>query len=256
MNILILGGILEARQACQQLYDTSEHYLTYSLAGRTASPILPDAQQHRFGGFGGVDGLCDYIKQHDIDVILDITHPFATQISQHAHDAALQCAISYIGYDRPAYQQQQGDIWYEYSDDDSAVAFLQSSSYRHIMLVGAQQALLYCQKLTHQKITMRAILEPSETLKTYQNLYYMPAHINMAEAQEKEVVMQYIADHDIDIIVMKNSGSKNSNLARPTIINIAKLKKIPIMMIARSRQYHQMFDNMDDIFTNIKALAI
>ena len=61
--------------------------VTLSLAGRTAHP-LPQPVPVRSGGFGGVDGLADYLRGEHVDVLIDATHPYAAVMSANAAQAA------------------------------------------------------------------------------------------------------------------------------------------------------------------------
>ena len=60
MKILILGGIKEAVILASKLVNEG-HDVTSSLAGRTKEPE-PIKGKTRVGGFGGVDGLANYLK--------------------------------------------------------------------------------------------------------------------------------------------------------------------------------------------------
>ena len=61
MTILILGGTAEARQLAAALVADGVDVIS-SLAGRVSSPSLP-AGRVRIGGFGGADGLADYLRR-------------------------------------------------------------------------------------------------------------------------------------------------------------------------------------------------
>ncbi|WP_425303054.1 precorrin-6A/cobalt-precorrin-6A reductase, partial [Nocardia wallacei] len=54
-----------------------------SLAGRVRAPVLP-AGAVRIGGFGGIDGLRNWLADNDIHAVVDATHPFAGTMSGHA----------------------------------------------------------------------------------------------------------------------------------------------------------------------------
>ena len=83
MNVLILGGTTEASDLARALADDPAIRAVLSLAGRTRAPVLPAVAARR-GGFGGVDGLACYLRDHAVDALVDATHPFAAQMSRHA----------------------------------------------------------------------------------------------------------------------------------------------------------------------------
>lgn len=88
-RVLILGGTTEASALARVLAQRSDLDVVLSLAGRTETPARPPIP-HRIGGFGGVDGLIDYLKSQSISGVIDATHPFAAQMTQHAAQA---CAV-------------------------------------------------------------------------------------------------------------------------------------------------------------------
>src|SRR5262252_8522581 len=60
MRILILGGTTEARQLAERLTAQAGLNVTLSLAGRTSAPAVQPVPV-RTGGFGGAEGLTDYL---------------------------------------------------------------------------------------------------------------------------------------------------------------------------------------------------
>ena len=100
MRILILGGTSEARALSQRLAGDAVYDATLSLAGRTINPWLPPVP-FRIGGFGGVDGLRDYLSAESIEAVIDATHPFAVQMSDHARRACSDVKIPLAVLTRP-----------------------------------------------------------------------------------------------------------------------------------------------------------
>ncbi len=108
-RVLILGGTAEARDLAARLV-AEGHAVTTSLAGRTQDPILP-AGEVRIGGFGGAEGLAQYIVDEGYDRIIDATHPFARRISENAIKAAAITGIPLEQSVRPRWRKQPGDRW-------------------------------------------------------------------------------------------------------------------------------------------------
>ena len=82
MRALILGGTGEANRLADALAYRKIDAI-YCYAGRTQIP-LRHTLPVRIGGFGGVNGLCDFIRGEQITHVIDATHPFAEKISRNA----------------------------------------------------------------------------------------------------------------------------------------------------------------------------
>ena len=79
MRALILGGTAESRELALLLLQSGWR-VTSSLAGRVKEPKLPLGEV-RIGGFGGPPGLARWLMDHEVDLVVDATHPFAEKIS-------------------------------------------------------------------------------------------------------------------------------------------------------------------------------
>ena len=119
LNVLVLAGTADARFVIESLSDNDNLSMIASLAGATDAP-LPLPVKVRTGGFGGPDGMAEYCSEHAIDVILDITHPFARQISHNAEIAADMVGLPCLAFDRPPWVIGKGgrefDSWQEMVD--------------------------------------------------------------------------------------------------------------------------------------------
>jgi precorrin-6A/cobalt-precorrin-6A reductase len=100
MRVLLLGGTGEARALAARLHPDVD--VISSLAGRVPDPALPVGEV-RIGGFGGVDGLRTWLRDNDIDAVVDATHPFAATITANAALACREAAVPHLVLARPAW---------------------------------------------------------------------------------------------------------------------------------------------------------
>ena len=110
-RILLLGGVGDALAIARRLAPQD----IYSLAGLGKLPSdLPC--QLRVGGYGGAEGLAAFMAAEGIDLLLDITHPYAAQISANAARAAELSGVPCWALRRPGWQAGGGDDWREVAD--------------------------------------------------------------------------------------------------------------------------------------------
>ncbi|WP_431232207.1 cobalt-precorrin-6A reductase [Mycolicibacterium psychrotolerans] len=100
MRILLLGGTGEARALAARLHPHRD--IVSSLAGRVPDPALPVGPV-RIGGFGGVDGLRQWLRANDIGAVIDATHPFAATMTAHAARACAELHLPHLVLSRPAW---------------------------------------------------------------------------------------------------------------------------------------------------------
>jgi precorrin-6A/cobalt-precorrin-6A reductase len=135
MRILILGGTTEARELAGRLAGDRRFEPTLSLAGRTSAPLIQPVPA-RVGGFGGSDGLAAWLRQEQIEAVIDATHPFAVNISANAVAATGAVGVPLGSLRRPAWEPEPGDRWTIVASADEAAAALGETPRRVFLTAG------------------------------------------------------------------------------------------------------------------------
>jgi precorrin-6A/cobalt-precorrin-6A reductase len=219
MKILVLGGTIAARTISDRLADQS-HEVIYSLAGASSQPKVP-AVSLRSGGFCGAEGLAAYIRTQSISLLVDVTHPFAAQISRNAALAAAACGIALLRYERAPWEPFAGDNWIICENVNEAATFL-SAGATVFLAIGRQHVAPF---LARQDIsgTMRMI-EPPEVAPT-QKWQLLLARPPFKLEDEINLLQRGAFTH----LVCKNSGGAEG-LAK---LEAARALHIPVVIISR-----------------------
>lgn len=218
MRILLLGGIGEALQLARRL--ASRHELTYSLAGRVR-PRTDLPCNIRVGGFGSVAGLRDFLYRNGIELLLDVTHPYAAQISRQAVLAAKQAGILVWAYRRPSWQPEIGDHWWPFRDWSELRTALAAFS-RPLFTIGLEPLRHSHEIPPDQHWLVRCLEaqpEPSPRLIV----------LNAMGPFSLEEEVQRLRHWQADVLVSKNSGGK----AVAAKLQAARLTGIPVLMWQR-----------------------
>ncbi|SDT32977.1 cobalt-precorrin-6A reductase [Microlunatus soli] len=136
MTILILGGTAEARSLAAELTGAGRPVIS-SLAGRVGNPRLPTGPV-RIGGFGGTAGLIDYLLATKISVVVDATHPFAAQMSDHAAQASRRTGIPLFRLVRPGWSDHPVAANWDWVPDLATAAEHGTGSRRPFITTGRQ----------------------------------------------------------------------------------------------------------------------
>lgn len=214
-RILLLGGVGDALHIARQLQP--QHI--YSLAGLGRVPADLSCAV-RTGGFGGAEGLTRFLLDEHISLLLDLTHPYAAQISVNAARAAQQADIPCWALRRPGWQAGSDDDWHEVLDWAALMAALQP--YRHPFFTLGRQALAHLNDIPAGQFWTIRVLDP---------------HPGNAQARvisdrgpfDLEAERVLFIENRFDVLVTKNSGGS----ATEPKLQAARERGLPVLILAR-----------------------
>jgi precorrin-6A/cobalt-precorrin-6A reductase len=198
-RILILGGTTEARLLAERLAARRDLAVTLSLAGRTANPAAQPVPV-RSGGFGGADGLADYLAKEHIDALIDATHPYAAIVAANAARAARSAGVPLLALRRPPWVAVAGDRWNEVADASAAVQALGDAPRRVFLALGRNDIVPFVEAPQHHYL-VRSV-DPVEPPLRVPHARYVVGRGPFTEADDRAL----LTAHDIEIVVCKNSG--------------------------------------------------
>jgi precorrin-6A/cobalt-precorrin-6A reductase len=219
MRVLVLGGTSEATALAALLAATPGAEAIMSFAGRTRAPSSPIPL--RSGGFGGAEGLWQYLEAEGIDVLVDATHPFAAQISRNAEIAAARGNIPLVILSRPGWMREPQDRWTEVPDMAAAAAAIGRETRRVFLAIGRLQLAAF--EAAPQHYYLIRTIEPIAPNLPHHRIIAARGPFD-AEAEER-----LLRDEKIDVIVAKNSG------AAAVFGKIAAARRLglPVIMVER-----------------------
>jgi precorrin-6A/cobalt-precorrin-6A reductase len=219
-RILILGGTAEARLLAERLEGDARFSPLTSLAGVTVKPSKI-AGEVRTGGFGGAEGLGDFLREERIALMVDATHPFAAQISANAVHASAQTCVPCLRLERAPWEKQPEDIWTLVADIEAAAKAIPQGA-RALVTVGRQEvAPFFARRDIH--VVARMIEPPSHAVPGTGEIIL--ARPPFSPEQERALM----EDKRISVLVSKNSGGE----ATYAKILVAREMGLPVIMIAR-----------------------
>lgn len=200
----------------------SELAVTLSLAGRTASPVAQPVPV-RSGGFGGAEGLAEYLAAERIDLLIDATHPYAARMSANAARAVEIASVALLAVRRPAWFAGEGDNWIEAADVEDAVRALGEIARRVFLTLGRKEIAPFAQAPQHYYL-VRSV-DPVDPPLAAPHANYITARGPFSEADDRRLLQE----HAIDVIVSKNSGGTASYGK----IAAARALGLPVIMLKR-----------------------
>ncbi|MFH9084738.1 cobalt-precorrin-6A reductase [Streptomyces sp. NPDC017673] len=220
-HVLILGGTTEARRLAADLAARPGVRVTTSLAGRVARPgALPG--EVRTGGFGGPEGLADWLRAHGVDALVDATHPFAESITDHAARAARAAGVPAVVLRRPGWRPGPGDRWYDVPSLAAAAEALPGLG-RRVFLTTGRLGLAAFAHLTDLRFLVRSVDPPEPPLPPDTSIVLARGPFTVTGETE------LLRAHRIDVLVTKDSGGA----ATAAKLTAARELGLPVVVVRR-----------------------
>jgi precorrin-6A/cobalt-precorrin-6A reductase len=214
-RVLLLGGVTEALAIARTL--GPQH--VYSLAGVGRVPTDLRCQV-RVGGFGGAEGMANFVRQSGIDLILDATHPYAAQISHNAVVAAKAAGVPCWALRRLPWQAGPEDDWREVSDWAELMSAL--APFQHPLFTLGREPLQHLRDIPqHQFWTLRAL----DVYPGNERCEVIAARGPFRLEDERELFQR----RNIDVLISKNSGST----ATEPKLEVARELALPVLVLKR-----------------------
>ena len=214
-RILLLGGVTEALAIARTL--GAQHVYSLAGVGRVPTDLRCEV---RVGGYGGAEGLAQYIREQRIDLLLDATHPYAAQISQNAARAAALSGVPCWALRRPAWVAQAGDDWREVANWSELVHALQA--FRRPLFTLGREPLEHLNEIPESQFwTLRAL-----------DVYPGNSRCEVIGARGPFLIddeRTLFDQRNIDVLISKNSGSS----ATEPKLEVARERGVPVLILQR-----------------------
>lgn len=214
-RVLLLGGVTEALVIARTL--GPQHIYSLAGVGRVPTDLRCEV---RVGGFGGAEGLANFVQQTGIDLILDATHPYAAQISQNAVAASKMTGVPCWALRRPAWQAGPDDDWREVADWAELITAL--APFQRPLFTLGREPLQHLHEIPpHQFWTLRAL----DIYPGNERCEVIGARGPFLLEEEREL----FETRNIDVLISKNSGST----ATEPKLEVARQRGVPVLVLKR-----------------------
>ncbi|WP_133774840.1 cobalt-precorrin-6A reductase [Pseudomonas graminis] len=214
-RVLLLGGVTDALAIARTL--GPQHIYSLAGVGRVPTDLRCEV---RVGGFGGAEGLANFVQQNGIDLILDATHPYAAQMSQNAAAASKMTGVPCWALRRPAWQAGPNDDWREVADWAELIAAL--APFQRPLFTLGREPLQHLHEIpVHQFWTLRAL----DVYPGNERCEVIGARGPFRLDDEREL----FESRNIDVLISKNSGGP----ATEPKLEVARERGVPVLVLKR-----------------------
>jgi precorrin-6A/cobalt-precorrin-6A reductase len=262
MRIIVMAGTSDAVHIIDHL---SEHEDIEVIATTTTKyggdlAVSAGADEIIVGRLG-VHEITNLISVNKIDLLVDATHPFASEASLNAVKAAHNSGIKYIRYERPSIKIPKNENVFEVlSFHDAGIKALK------LMNENPDARLMYLAGVT----TLRQITEIIEpeliVARILPVVYSIKKCIEIGIPNENIIAMQgtfskefnkaIMREYATSVVITKESGESGGT---PSKISAAEELKIPIIVVKRpiipELETEKVFNDIDNLLSSVMNLS-
>jgi precorrin-6A/cobalt-precorrin-6A reductase len=220
VTVLVLGGTGEARRLADALATRPGLRVVSALAGRTSDPLRP-AGELRVGGFGGPEGLTDWLRAERVDLVIDATHPFAARITATAVTACAAVDLPLLVLRRPGWRPGPGDDWRLVPSLEAAASALPGLGERVFLSVGRQGVAAFAG--VDLTFLARCVEPPGPPV---------PSRLRVLRDRGPYTVdgeLDLLRRNDIQVLVSRDSGGGQTSAK----LVAARLLRLPVVLVTR-----------------------
>jgi len=204
--ILVLAGTKDSREIIKRLaaqdYEVIASVVTdygFQLADELGIRVLQGELTE--------SGLQKVIKESEIKMIIDATHPFATEISQTALKVSSQLGVSYIRFAREELDLADQSLITKVDSYQQAAKEAQQFD-RILLTIGSKNLSYFIDEVEDWSTRLVArILPMTRFIKRAENLGFSPQNLLALQGPfSKQLNQVLLEDYNIDVVVTKARG--------------------------------------------------
>lgn len=221
-HVLLLGGTSGASQLAQALHQ-AQIPAVFSYAGATQAPVAQPLPT-RCGGFGGVQGLVQFIRSQGITQVVDATHPFAAQMSRNACAACEATGVPLLALERAPWQAEAADRWVDVPNMAAAAQALPEDPARVFLAIGRKQLDAFAGQHQHHYL-LRLVDAPGPHSLPLADTTVVLGRGPFSAGHDQALLQA----HGITWLVAKNAGGE----ATRGKLLAARALGLPVVMVQR-----------------------
>ncbi len=244
--IWLIGGTSDATHIAEQLLSLN-HKLIVTVVSEQGRLACKGLECSVFVGAMDADRMGAFIREHDVEQIVDASHPFAQNVSENALIAAQKAKLNYVRYERPLKRYSSAMYVNSYEE---AVDFL-SSRDGNVLLTTGSRMLQKFSPLKTDRLFVR-VMPCREGLEACEVLGISMKQILAFNGQvSTELNYQIIREFNIRYVVSKDSGDAG---ALPEKVTAAERAGIPIIIIERPRiVYPELCSSFEELLSKFRT---
>lgn len=253
LQIHIFGGTSDAITLCQLLDKNHIHY-SLSVATSAGEMLAAKVKGSVITGRMTTEQMQQWLVTQKINLVVDATHPFATEVSHNIMIACSTHSINYVRFERPVEVETCDNPLIINVDSVHQACILANTLGKRVFLTtGSKQLIEYVNLLIDKQIIARVL----PTVDVIENCYKLGLGvadiIAMKGPFSHEMNIALYQTYQPDVVITKESGYAGGFQHK---ITACVALQIPCIVIHRPRiVYPYKVFSLDDVLAYIQQTA-
>lgn len=192
--------------------------------------------------------MVDFVKENSIDKIVDLSHPYAMEVSQNAIDISKELQIEYFRFEREeiSFLPQK---YIEFDNIESLVEYLEGVEGNILVTLGSNN-IPHFSKLKNLGNFYFRILPKWDMVKKCEDVGVLPKNIIAMQGPfSKNMNKAMIEQYDIKYLVTKQAGDTGGEREK---IEAADEMNIEVVFLTRPKvEYPSCYSDIDKLFKRV-----
>lgn len=192
--------------------------------------------------------MVDFVKENSIDKIVDLSHPYAMEVSQNAIDVSKELQIEYFRFEREeiSFLPQK---YTEFDNIESLVEYLEGVEGNILVTLGSNN-IPHFSKLKNLGNFYFRILPKWDMVKKCEDVGVLPKNIIAMQGPfSKNMNKAMIEQYDIKYLVTKQAGDTGGEREK---IEAADEMNIEVVFLTRPKvEYPSCYSDIDKLFKRV-----
>lgn len=237
--IWIIGGTKESREFIEKLHGKKEYIV--SVATYAGQELL--AQENVVVARMDKKQMTEFIKRNSIDCIVDMTHPYAIEVTKNARESSLECNVRYLRYVREKIEYKEGKYFDSFNE---CVDFLKDIKGCVFFTTGSKNIKDFEAIRGDNRFIYRVIPSVFSIQECVENKIDMKNIVAALGPFSRDYNYAMFKEYNADYVVMKDSGDIGGTNEK--ILACLKLKIKPLII---GRQAEQGINKIDELLEMI-----
>lgn len=193
--------------------------------------------------------MIEFIEYEGIDQIIDLSHPYAVEVSQNALKASKEKGIKYLRFEREELSFLP-KLYKEFDKIEDIIKYIYDKNENILVTLGSNNIPFFSQLENLNKCYFR-ILPKWDMVKKCEDIGILPKNIIAMQGPfSKSMNKAMIEQYDIKYIITKQAGDTGGEREK---IEAAEESGIEVIFLTRPKiDYPNCYNSIDELLLNVE----